>query len=171
MFLCLICSDPSQRSAYTHQQFGLQCYSNVSKCHLRRRRILCIDSLHCWPKYVKFVEVHNFPKKSIDVNHIYFLQFIIIGTICTTGRTEALLNSEGTGTGIWIQNGTSADDTVQIPQNRPESENEDEANGWTKNNCLPSMGKKGKKLQIQIISKIYNLLQQTWIFIALLVGH
>jgi len=61
-------------------------------------------------------------------------------TICTTGRTAASLTEEGTGTGIWIQNGPSADTTVQIPQNRPESENEATNQGWTKNNCLPSMG-------------------------------
>ncbi len=81
------------------------------------------------------------------------LHFTIIGTICTTGRTEASLNEEGTGTGVWIQNGTSAADTVQIPQDRPQSENEDVSNGWTKNNCLPSMGKKETKLQAQNINQ------------------
>jgi len=61
-------------------------------------------------------------------------------TICTTGRTEASLTEEGTGTGLWIQNGASAEDTVQVPQDRPESEDEDENDGWTKNNCFPAMG-------------------------------
>jgi len=61
-------------------------------------------------------------------------------TICTTGRTEASLTEEGTGTGLWIQNGGSAEDVVEVPQDRPESEDESENDGWTKNNCFPAMG-------------------------------
>jgi hypothetical protein len=77
-----------------------------------------------------------------DGEDFYVLTAYLVdpSTICTTGRTEASLNEGGTGTGVWIQNGTSAEDFVQLPQDRPESENESVNNGWTKNNCLPSMG-------------------------------
>jgi len=61
-------------------------------------------------------------------------------TICGAGRSAEDLSEDGTGTGLWIQNGTSASALVPVPQNRPESENEDENDGWTKNNCFPAMG-------------------------------
>lgn len=75
-------------------------------------------------------------------NDYYVLTAYLVepSTICTTGRTQESLAQEGTGTGLWIQNGPSAEDTVQVPQDRPESEDEDENDGWTKNNCFPAMG-------------------------------
>lgn len=85
---------------------------------------------------------------------IHFIIFTKIGTICTTGRTEESLTEEGTGTGLWIQNGPSAEDTVQVPEDRPESEDESENHGWTKNNCFPAMGKKARKFQACIFLKI-----------------
>ncbi|ODN05174.1 hypothetical protein Ocin01_01553 [Orchesella cincta] len=57
-------------------------------------------------------------------------------TICTRGRTQTELEQDGTGTGVWIQNGTSPSASVQIPLSRPDAT----ARGWTENNCFPAMG-------------------------------
>jgi hypothetical protein len=75
-----------------------------------------------------------------DLFYVLTVYLVQPSTICSEGRTEASLTEDGTGTGLWIQNGESADDVVEVPQDRPESEDEDENEGWTKNNCFPAMG-------------------------------
>ncbi|CAL8069884.1 unnamed protein product [Orchesella dallaii] len=70
---------------------------------------------------------------------VYFIlttYFVNPSTICSRGRTETELEQDGTGSGVWIQNGTSAAASVQIPLSRPVATSK----GWTENNCFPAMG-------------------------------
>jgi hypothetical protein len=63
----------------------------------------------------------------------YFVQPEII---CTVGRNETDLETEGTGTGLWFQNGPTPTDLILVSKNRTEAIND----GWTKNSCFPGMG-------------------------------
>jgi len=75
-------------------------------------------------------------------NEEYFVvtaYFVDPTTICSTGRTDAALAEDGTGTGLWIQNGPTPDSLLEVPQTRPEGD-EAVSTGWTQNNCFPAMG-------------------------------
>ncbi|WAR21229.1 hypothetical protein MAR_015203 [Mya arenaria] len=63
--------------------------------------------------------------------------FIPSDTVCTTGRTEADFHQEGTGTGLWVQNGTTPSSTVQIPMTIEQAR----TSAWTEGKCFASMGK------------------------------
>lgn len=57
--------------------------------------------------------------------------------ICTSGRNDSDLATEGTGTHVMIQNGTSPNaPLVRIPKNRTVAISEN----WTKNQCFFGMG-------------------------------
>jgi len=56
--------------------------------------------------------------------------------ICTSGRQESDLVTEGTGQGVWIQNGPTPDDFMEIPFLRTDALED----GWSDNNCFPGMG-------------------------------
>jgi charged multivesicular body protein 7 len=66
--------------------------------------------------------------------------FVEPSTICTTGRSTSSLAQDGTGTGVWLQNGPTPADLLEMPLIRPESEDENENGKWTKNGCFPAMG-------------------------------
>jgi len=69
----------------------------------------------------------------------YFLltaYFVDPEIICTTGRTPEDLPVDGTGTGLWIQEGPTSDTSVQVPYLRDDAIGE----SWTENNCFPGMG-------------------------------
>jgi charged multivesicular body protein 7 len=61
--------------------------------------------------------------------------FVEPSTICSTGREDSEL-AQGTGTGLWIQNGTNV---FQVPRERPTGDAAVESK-WTENNCFPAMG-------------------------------
>ena len=44
-------------------------------------------------------------------------------TICTGGRTEESLTTEGTGTGLWFQAGPTPADLIEVSKNRTEAVN------------------------------------------------
>jgi len=50
---------------------------------------------------------------------------------------ETELANEGTGTGVYFQNGPTPKDLSSIPRRRSEAITE----GWTSNSCFPGMGK------------------------------
>ena len=60
----------------------------------------------------------------------------ILATICT-GRSAAQYTSQGTGTGLWIQNGT---DPVTNSQKIPAKQADIDKTMWTKGVCFVSMG-------------------------------
>ena len=63
--------------------------------------------------------------------------FVDPSTICTVGRSNADLQKNGTGTGIYMQNGPTPANLITIPPKR----NEAATQGWTNNNCFVGMGK------------------------------
>lgn len=73
----------------------------------------------------------------LDNGH-YFLTayFVNPATLCN-GRTAATFKAEGTGNGLWIQNGTNpVTDSISIPKTQAEAD----SSRWTKGSCFVSMG-------------------------------
>lgn len=62
--------------------------------------------------------------------------FLSSDTICSTGRTLFDLIHQGTGTGLWFQNGRSTNDLINVPRTRAAAS----ALGWTDCECYPGMG-------------------------------
>lgn len=62
--------------------------------------------------------------------------FVDPETICQEGRTEEDLLIDGTGTGLYFQNGPTPADLIRVPKDRVNAT----AEGWTKNACFPGMG-------------------------------
>ncbi|CAF1175274.1 unnamed protein product [Rotaria sordida] len=70
--------------------------------------------------------------------HLLTAYFVNPLTICSTGRDPSSLKHEGTGTGLWLQNGTDPiRDSIQIPL----FESDLSPTKWDKGLCFPSMGK------------------------------
>ena len=77
--------------------------------------------------YLVLFNLHNNP---------FFFVFTIAATLCN-GRTKAQFDSEGTGTGLWIQNGTNPiTDSIKIPMTQAEADK----SMWTMGSCFVSMG-------------------------------
>ena len=70
-------------------------------------------------------------------NH-YFLTayFTDPRTICSTGRDQTQWDRDGTGDGLYIQNGTTPIQSMKIPATEAEMAN----TRWTKGKCFYSMG-------------------------------
>jgi len=64
------------------------------------------------------------------------LTLMTAGRICT-GRTAAEFHTEGTGTGLWVQNGTSPSNAVKIPATIEAAR----ASSWTEGACFATMGR------------------------------
>lgn len=63
--------------------------------------------------------------------------FVNPAIICNGGRTASDYANQGTGTGLWIQNGTRIpEDTIQIPM----AEEDMGATKWTDGHCFYTMG-------------------------------
>jgi len=72
--------------------------------------------------------------ESCNAHMIRFNEFPDI--VCTTGRTLFEFMEQGTGTGIYFQNGESSDSpSIKIPSMREEAA----AVGWTNCECFPGM--------------------------------
>jgi charged multivesicular body protein 7 len=64
--------------------------------------------------------------------------FVDPSIICSTGRTADQFNADGTGTDLYIQNGTNPETmSIQIPT----SEDDIKTTKWGSGKCLPTMGK------------------------------
>ncbi|CAF1451014.1 unnamed protein product [Rotaria sordida] len=90
-------------------------------------------------KTFKFLSQRMFNRDNIVGIDVYILTayFVDPSTICTSGRDATGLKNEGTGTGLWLQNGTNPiSDSVQAPL----YESGVSATKWTKGACFPSMG-------------------------------
>lgn len=59
-----------------------------------------------------------------------------LDSICTTGRTTQDLINQGTGTGLWFQNGPNPNALIAVPRVRAAAS----ALGWTDCECFPGMG-------------------------------
>ena len=63
--------------------------------------------------------------------------YMISATLCQ-GRTSAQVAAQGTGNGLWIQNGTNpVTQSIQMPATEAEANK----SLWTKGSCFPTMGK------------------------------
>ena len=74
----------------------------------------------------------------IDV-YVLTAYFVDPSTICTAGRDASRLKKEGTGTGLWLQNGT---DPIQNSFQSPVQESDIGSTKWVKGACFPSMGRR-----------------------------
>jgi len=87
---------------------------------------------------VRYYKVPMYQNVTVE-NKKYFVltaYFVDPSIICEGGRSESALTTEGTGTGLWFQNGATPADLLFVPKNRTEAI----AEGWTKNACFPGMG-------------------------------
>lgn len=103
-------------------------------------------------KYYKFSAQKMFNRDTIAGVDVYILTayFVDPSTICTSGRDASRLKNEGTGTGLWLQNGTNPiKDSFSVPL----YENAANNTKWVKGACFPSMGKKKRKSIIREIFK------------------
>jgi len=62
--------------------------------------------------------------------------FVPPESICSTGRTVFDLIDQGTGTGLWFQNGQSPNAQIDVPLMRSDASEL----GWTDCECFPGMG-------------------------------
>jgi len=79
-------------------------------------------------------------KGFVDDDHFWTqtIYFVDPSTICSTGRTKADLDKDGTGTGLWLQYGPDITKDVLHP---PLLESEVKKNKlWGSGRCLPTMG-------------------------------
>jgi hypothetical protein len=80
-----------------------------------------------------------FNKETINNIDMYILTayFIDPGLICTIGRTLSRLEHEGTGSGLFLQNGTNPiQDIIEVPL----WENGTGKTKWVKGGCFRTMG-------------------------------
>ncbi|XP_046361111.1 uncharacterized protein LOC124138486 [Haliotis rufescens] len=78
----------------------------------------------------------NHPFVMSDGKQYITAYFVDPSTICSKGRTSNLFNSEGTGTDLFIQNGTTPSQILKIPH----KETDVQKTMWTKGHCFPTMG-------------------------------
>ncbi|XP_052770808.1 uncharacterized protein LOC128210500 [Mya arenaria] len=81
-------------------------------------------------------QLQNHPLVEEGGNYHTTAYFIPSDKICSTGRTLAEFNQQGTGTGLWVQNGTSPSSTVQIPMTIEQVRSSE----WTEATCFKAMG-------------------------------
>jgi hypothetical protein len=91
-------------------------------------------------KYYKFSTQKMYNRDTIAGTDVYVLTayFVDPKTICQSGRDAARLKKDGTGTGLWLQNGT---DPIRDSFPTPLHETETSNTKWVKGACFPSMGK------------------------------
>jgi len=90
-------------------------------------------------KYYNFSAQKMFNRDTIVGTDVYVLTayFVDPKTICQSGRDASRLKKEGTGTGLWLQNGT---DPIHDSFQSPLYEKEINKTKWVKGACFPSMG-------------------------------
>ncbi|CAF4932835.1 unnamed protein product [Rotaria sp. Silwood1] len=89
--------------------------------------------------YYKYSTQKMFTRDTIAGIDIYVLTayFVDPRTICQSGRDVSHLKHEGTGTGLWLQNGSNPiRDSIEMPL----YENMVNNTKWIKGTCLPTMG-------------------------------
>lgn len=72
--------------------------------------------------------------KEYFVSTVYFIPPELV---CTTGRNSSSLVTEGTGLGMWIQQGPTPASSLAVARNRTEAYKQ----GWSMNSCFVGMGR------------------------------
>ncbi|CAG7819492.1 unnamed protein product [Allacma fusca] len=87
----------------------------------------------------RFDQVWSYQNKTVNGKEFFVstAYFVRPETICTTGRSESSLDTEGTGYGLWFQRGASPLESEEVPMKRTDAI----AKGWTKNSCFVGMGR------------------------------
>lgn len=82
--------------------------------------------------------VPMFQNETIDGRSYVVLTayFVLPDTICTIGRSVQDLINQGTGTGLWFQNGPTPNSLINVPRMRAAAADL----GWTNCECFPGMG-------------------------------
>jgi len=90
-------------------------------------------------QYYNFPAQKMFNQDTIFGTDVYILTayFVDPATICKSGRDANHLKTEGTGTGLWLQNGT---DPIRDSFHSPLYEKDVSQTKWVKGSCFPSMG-------------------------------
>ncbi|CAF3808066.1 unnamed protein product [Rotaria sp. Silwood1] len=90
-------------------------------------------------KYYKFDTQKMYNRATVAGIDSYVLTayFVDPQTICTSGRDEARLKLEGSGSGLWLQNGP---DPIRDSVQSPLYENTVNTTKWVLGSCFPSMG-------------------------------
>jgi len=83
-------------------------------------------------------KVPMFQSETLNFQEIFTLTtyFVHPDTICTGGRSSSDLKTQGTGTGLYFQDGPSPANITSPPLTREQAITE----GWSKNDCFPGMG-------------------------------
>jgi hypothetical protein len=90
-------------------------------------------------KYYKFSAQTMFNRAVVGGIEAYVLTayFVDPKTICQAGRDASRLKVEGTGSGLWLQNGTNpVRDSFAIPM----QESGISSTKWVQGACFPTMG-------------------------------
>lgn len=88
---------------------------------------------------VRYGNIPMYQNITLEDGETYFVltaYFISPEKVCGVGRLESDLEIEGTAQGLWLQNGPTPADFIQVPTNRQAAN----AEGWTMNQCFPGMG-------------------------------
>jgi charged multivesicular body protein 7 len=87
----------------------------------------------------RFDRVWSYQNKTLNGKEFFVstAYFVRPETICTTGRPESSLATEGTGIGLWLQRGASPLDNEEVPMTRTAAITK----GWTRNSCFVGMGR------------------------------
>jgi len=90
-------------------------------------------------QYYQFDTQKMFNRDTVAGVDAYVLTayFVDPSTICQSDRDGARLKREGTGTGLWLQNGT---DPIRDSVLQPMQQSAVSATKWVKGSCFPSMG-------------------------------
>jgi len=83
-------------------------------------------------------KVPMYQSETLNFQEIFTLTtyFVHPDTICTGGRSASDLKNQGTGTGLYFQDGPSPANVTSPPLTREKAIVE----GWSKNECFPGMG-------------------------------
>lgn len=88
------------------------------------------------PNNYPYAELINAPFVLDNGNYFLTAYFVNPATICH-GRTANQFQHDGTGTGLWIQNGTNpVTDCIEAPRRQSDADN----SMWTKGSCFITMG-------------------------------
>ena len=90
-------------------------------------------------------------RDTINGIDVYVLTAYLVDpkTICQGGRDAQALKAQGTGTGVWLQNGT---DPIRDSFAVPLSESDAVSTKWVKGACFPTMGKTSSIATTYLIS-------------------
>ncbi|KAK3730776.1 hypothetical protein RRG08_015692 [Elysia crispata] len=77
------------------------------------------------------------PFNLVHDRYVITAYFVDPSKICTDGRSKQSFDVEGTGTNLWLQNGTTPTEAVRVPKHQSDLA----TTKWTEGKCFVTMGK------------------------------